>query len=1368
MKPERPRRLLFPWLAILCIPLAVVLLLAALPRAPQAAQAQDAQTPDAACDGGPTIDGITLDECVVNDFTLGGDDVSITVWYTKNAVTATREMDDDTTLTMRHWINNDSEAQDVADWAQESWEVYYEIFDRHPYTNGCGGNIDIRLEDLASGAGVAYWASSGSCRIGIDSPVVRAGNAQRTTYHEVQHYLQYAYDDGCYDDIRSNYDDNAEFVEGYADLSEDSVNTTVDANATGGTVAGYDPTQSLYDEGYMNVFTKYFVEHAGQMWTTADPQHGWDAVEAHYAECDDQDTLYVLDTVIPALTSETKESFFLNFFAANWAKDWADHDSQPELVYYDDDGNWYGEITLQEDVTISAGASWDSESTPDSWAGQYYQVTPEPVCEYVTVEVDGEAGAHLGINLMAADTSAVPSVSRAAWIGEDFTRTFAAAGVHQRIVAAVNAFDDTYDYDVSFTCVTPTVELLEPKPRPNSALVGDPDSPIAVLARFKVTDGGSPVRGLPQHSFTANAEGDALTFVPNTFQEVGEEYWAVMTPPTKDPGTTYTDMEVCLDGATCDTNDDALLYVPPGNSDLAMVFDGSGSMADEDIAGEGTRLENAKKAGTVMADLLQDGDRALVTDFSAHSCSGDDCTLDIRLHLDRSTIPGDASIADVRDAIDDVTARNRTPIGAALVDAKDRLLAAPAGENPKHIVLLSDGEENVNPHYEDVRGELMDSGVIVNTVGFSGDADEPLLSQIAGDTGGTYRFVPTTPGDGGSALQAGSPEQVNAVDELTTMGLTPQQAESIAATSSYLPGPLRLDEVYDHLETEAQGASRILNSVNSTLSLGNWYTDTANVDDSANTLRLVIAGKEPDFGFGCGSLYRVTEVQTPTMYEQGLKNWIRINPAEQVPSEWDVRNSLYDDVAIIDQPEAGTWRVRTQYNYGLCAPEEEPTAPQGTASDYPVMINASVQSDYHLQGHFLPPFNSSNHAEAGVPASVVGTLLDRNGAMPGATVIALIDRPDGGLGVMLAADDGEHGDGAANDGIYGLTYPSTDVGGTYTVRLFAFFEDPGDPGQTIRRDWIGSFWIDGPEPDDPDRNDQDQDGLPDPWEERCDLDVGTDDSQQDNDDDGLINIEEWQYGTLPCDPDTDNGGERDGSEVAGGRDPLDPTDDIVPPLGFVDVRGLDSAIRVYWTQPLSYTNMVAVVNSGGQVVDTVDMGQDSPHIIGDLTNGQMYTVTVYGENGAATGDPRGPFTVTPKADSVRPQGSVLINHDAPETAFRWVHLSLDALDEVVDGPYNAYLTPPEEQFAPQHGEVPHTSSVAEMRVTNDLSTFADPDAGWQAYSREIENWYLSNCLEDMCVVYAQFRDDAGNVSVTVSDEIRLTGEEVTLPLILAP
>ena len=66
-----------------------------------------------ACAGGPTIDGIVLDECFVETFTVGATTKSVTVWFTNNMTSVTRDVDG-TLYTLVHGINNDSDAQDVA------------------------------------------------------------------------------------------------------------------------------------------------------------------------------------------------------------------------------------------------------------------------------------------------------------------------------------------------------------------------------------------------------------------------------------------------------------------------------------------------------------------------------------------------------------------------------------------------------------------------------------------------------------------------------------------------------------------------------------------------------------------------------------------------------------------------------------------------------------------------------------------------------------------------------------------------------------------------------------------------------------------------------------------------------------------------------------------------------------------------------------------------------------------------------------------------------------------------------------------------------------------------------------------------------
>ncbi len=95
--------------------------------------------------------------------------------------------------------------------------------------------------------------------------------------------------------------------------------------------------------------------------------------------------------------------------------------------------------------------------------------------------------------------------------------------------------------------------------------------------------------------------------------------------------------------------------------------------------------------------------------------------------------------------------------------------------------------------------------------------------------------------------------------------------------------------------------------------------------------------------------------------------------------------------------------------------------------------------------------------------------------------------------------------------------------------------------------------------------DTDGDGMPDWWEQGI-LDVNRNDASEDPDNDGLLNIDEFNYGTHPLeidtdadgiddyseikrydtDPlisDTDGGGRSDGYEVTLGKDPKNPHDD---------------------------------------------------------------------------------------------------------------------------------------------------------------------------------------------------------------------------------
>jgi hypothetical protein len=504
---------------------------------------------------------------------------------------------------------------------------------------------------------------------------------------------------------------------------------------------------------------------------------------------------------------------------------------------------------------------------------------------------------------------------------------------------------------------------------------------------------------------------------------VGEEYWMTLVPPVKPAGTTFVDLTICVSGSICDTETDALLYVAPGNTDFALVYDGSNSMNIEDVIGEGTRLVNAKKAGYVLADLLRAGDRILVTSFSGidnpAGCGlpgGDgNCPLDIITHMARTNVAGPATIPNVRSAIDMITGRAWTPIGAGLVDAKNKLQAAPYGLNPKHIILLSDGEENVHPLWDEVDQEMIDSGVVVNTVAFSHEANQALMALIAASTGGTYRYVPTSPGT-----------MAQSVDEqasyLASQGVPAALIErSVAA---FLPGPLALDDAYEYFETKGQSASRLLHAVYTEVPDFTNRTVTQYVEPNANILRWVVASKQPDFN-GCSSSYRSVEILPPGADQRD--GWIQVSPPGMLPAGWEVRNSTYDDVIIITNPASGLWRLRTQHGYCIGAQEDGEAAPEAAlapnAGPYDVMINASIQANVQLDGRFLSPI-VNNQGKAGDVVPIVATLMDKTGTfpLPGTFpaqrgVYALIERPGGATDFTWLFDDGNHSDGAADDGI---------------------------------------------------------------------------------------------------------------------------------------------------------------------------------------------------------------------------------------------------------------------------------------------------------------------------------------------------------------
>lgn len=325
-------------------------------------------------------------------------------------------------------------------------------------------------------------------------------------------------------------------------------------------------------------------------------------------------------------------------------------------------------------------------------------------------------------------------------------------------------------------------------------------------------------------------------------------------------------------------------------------------------------------------------------------------------------------------------------------------------------------------------------------------------------------------------------------------------------------------------------------------------------------------------------------------------------------------------------------------------------------------------------------------------------------------------------------DDGAHGDGLPNDGVYGnyftrtggLGIPANQTAVTYMVTVGAV-ADSKMVGE-FSRETMGVFHL----VRDP-TDDRDRDALPDLWEKRHGLDSSSGDGDEgwdgDADQDGLKNFEELVHGTSPTNSDTDRGGESDYSEVQNERDPYYRNDDaIMPPLLFVVPGNQNATIFLgSWSahESLSLYRSMNADRDYTLVASGIDPSS-SKYVDDGLTNENTYYYKLAAVG--ATGEISGftyPVSANPKSDAIRPWGTVIINGGDEYAPTASVTLDLGA-----------------------------ESDVVEMRISN---TPRFEDADWTSFADSV-SWDLSG--EGLQSVFVQFRDESGNVG----------GEPTCLPL----
>lgn len=421
----------------------------------------------------------------------------------------------------------------------------------------------------------------------------------------------------------------------------------------------------------------------------------------------------------------------------------------------------------------------------------------------------------------------------------------------------------------------------------------------------------------------------------------------------------------------------------------------------------------------------------------------------------------------------------------------------------------------------------------------------------------------------------------------------------------------------------------------------------------------------------------------------------------------------------VDAPEAGEWEVRIHVIW-----------PGRAADGVDYLVEASLSSDLTMNVFLgLAPEDRI----AGNPMPVYATLADTQ-PLTGASVVARFTTPSDSTYALTLFDDGQHGDGEANDGFYGNTTYATNSVGSYQLEVEAAGTSPLN-GAYVRIGHADFYMAQAP--------DDDSDGLPDTWQDQFPCLDPDDDGTHDDDHDGLTTREEFNLGTNPCNPDSDGGGEQDGSEVGRGNDPREPDDDEVRPSRIIAWPGAARAFIAFPVRDGDTTIDIFRASGSDQPfthLTTLSRFDEQYHVDLTATNDQewCYYLVTTGRSGAtAISDIR---CTTPKADPIAPHAWVEIDETSNRANLQYT-VQIGGNDVAEDVEFHDH-----EGIDFTHGAV--SSGVVDMRIANsaDFST-----AVWQPYQSEI-TWTLEP-VNNIATVYVQLRDAAGNVSATESASI---------------
>lgn len=1063
------------------------------------------------------------------------------------------------------------------------------------------------------------------------------------------------------------------------------------------------PEMSLMEHSYnAALFWTYVVEQFADTIKT-EPRYGMDVLLKYWQQNEEnidnggaKDGIETLnDTLANKLsTSRRFKDIFQDFAVTAYAKDLVDVSDSASMQRYNiiDEENCptcnYDKVKLTVDDTLDPDETIFGTQSVDMWGARYFELDLAANVPSVHIKANALAGTPhaLYYHVLAIKNNKI--VEQWSDEGDEFElNVFNIDPVYDRIVLIVAGLEHNVNFNYGFNLAD---GLFISTPNAQfQAQAGEATAPKKIMIQLEVI-------GPDQQPLAGIDASDFEITVGNT----------VVNPPANPAdnsivASTYNAGKYWLvlrapESPGCTTCDLTIAYGPYTDTEADAIVYGPVPDADNmiiiDRSGSmaGNKIEAAKNAAELYVDSYDTGDRIGVTSYN------DQPKNEFSLTGWNNTTRQQA-----QDAIQNLdTPTGATAIGAALRDGMDRLIALNSPNPVWSMVLLSDGQDTVKDTADHIpefikeykaRKSAGDQVPVIHVVAVGDDADGVALEQVTNESTGLFQWLPESAG----VMAAG-------FDAQTLFSLD-------------------LSEIYRVFAETVTGEQQIY-AAQDAITNAQSKVHTFNVDSGAS--QLVVSYAFVKTGIGIPTTIVIHRPDNTQVEPPGLVNDQHL-------------------VWRIPAPQAGEWTVTVSPiipGVAAASTEEAPNGDPTPRTDF--LIEAALISDLTMEVFLGLPVEERL---AGKPMPILTALTD-NGAVTGATVKGFSSRT-GELFTLY--DDGNHGDGAANDGFYGGLVKQTQQAGGYSIIIEA--SGTSDLlGDFDRRARV-SFYL-APAPD------SDNDKMPDWWEEGC-TDPTQPDRDGDLDGDDLKNSDEFFYQTNACDPDTDDGGESDGSEAFRDSDPLVPDDDLNRPPRLKAWAGVGKvSVYVATTNVSPNLTIYRATSTSGPFQVVSQRVTDGVWMDTNVTNGTLYCYRATAA-GRVTSGPSNVSCATPNTDPHPPHGVVDLPLFLPRPVPKTVTLHIDGEDN-----------PETEEHAPFDGALldptAEQSGVVEMQVSNQAD-FAD--ATWEPYNPNKE-WTLAPNAQGQATVYVRFRDAAGNISdvaslVVMVDESTQLMETIFLPFV---